>query len=431
MSSKQNRIVRLRSFFLLFAFFTVQFTQGQEKIDSAISCPQKDLADVLREKLGKPPKVKPSGSSSLLLVPIIGSNPATGLMFGVGGQFAFRMKECKKYSLLSGSVQMTTKNQYLFLLKNTVYSKRERFFHTGDWRFLIFSQPTYGLGTTAPESGILKYQYSLGGLETTMDSLAQPMTFNFARIHQTMGVKIKQGIYLGLGYQFDGYFKIVDEKLRLNQGDTLLTSHYAYSHVYGFNTQKYVSSALNLSFIMDTRDNMIQAYKGYFLSVNWRGDFEFLGSSKTTSMLNVEWRSFHGVSKKNPTHLIGLWVLGNFTPEGGYPYMILPATAYDQRSRSSRGYTQGRFRGNNYVYSEVEYRFPISGCGGLLGGVLFVNGTSADSPVNDLKLFESIKPGYGIGLRVMLDKQSRSNLAVDFGFGEKSSGFYLAVSETF
>jgi hypothetical protein len=31
----------------------------------------------------------------------------------------------------------------------------------------------------------------------------------------------------------------------------------------------------------------------------------------------------------------------------------------------------------------------------------------------------------------MLDKQSRSNLAVDFGFGEKSSGFYLAVSETF
>lgn len=417
--------------FLTSAILLSQLLPAQDKPDSTSWCEQKDLPGQLRNKLGKPPKNKVSGSSSLLLVPIIGSNPATGFMFGVGGQFAFRMLESTKHSLLSGSVQMTTKNQYLFLLKNTVYSKRERFFHTGDWRFLIFSQPTYGLGTTAPESGILNYQYNLGGLETTMDSLAQPMQFNFARIHQTMGVKIKPGIYLGLGYQFDGYFKIVDEKLRLNPGDTLLTSHYAYSHVYGFNAQKYVSSALNLSFIIDTRDNMIQAYKGYFLSVNWRGDFELLGSTKTSSMLNVEWRSFYGLSKRNPTHLIGLWVLGNFTPAGGYPYMVLPATAYDQRSRSARGYTQGRFRGNNYVYSEVEYRFPITGCGGVLGGVLFVNGTSADSPVTDLKLFESIKPGYGFGLQVMLDKQSRSNLAVDFGFGEKSSGFYLAVSETF
>jgi hypothetical protein len=417
---------------ILFCFFLRTLPgQAQEKIDSSSTCPQKDLTDVVREKLGKPPKVKVEGSSSLLLVPIIGSNPATGFVFGVGGQFAFRMMESKKYSLLSGSAQMTTKNQYLFLLKNTVYSKRERFFHTGDWRFLIFSQPTYGLGTNSPESGILQYQYNLGGLETTMDSLAQPMEFNFARIHQTLGVKIKEGIYIGLGYQFDGYFKIEDEKLRLNPGDTLLTSHYAYNTYYGFNTEKYLSSALNLSFIMDTRDNMIQAHKGYFLSLNYRGDFEFLGSSKNSSMLNAEWRSFHGLSKKNPTHLIAFWVLGNFTPSGGYPYMILPATAYDQRSRSARGYTQGRFRGNNYVYSEVEYRFPISGCGGVLGGVVFVNGTSADSPVNDLKLFESIKPGYGLGLRVMLDKQSRSNLAVDFGFGEKSSGFYLAVSETF
>ncbi len=423
--------IRFGILVLICSLLTTRIGHAQEKKDTSLSCPQKDLADVLREKLGKPPKVKSSGSSSLLLVPIIGSNPATGFMFGVGGQFAFRMYESKKYSLLSGSVQMTTKNQYLFLLKNTVYSKRERFFHTGDWRFLIFSQPTYGLGTNSPESGILQYQYNLGGLETTMDSLAQPMKFNFARIHQTMGVKIREGIYLGLGYQFDGYFKIVDEKLKLNPGDTLITSHFAYSSYYGFDMQKYLSSALNVSFIMDTRDNMIQAHKGYFLSVSWRGDFEFLGSSQTTSMLNAEWRSFHGLSKKNPGHLIAFWALGNFTPEGDYPYMILPATAYDQRSRSARGYTQGRFRGNNYVYTEAEYRFPISGCGGVLGGVVFVNGTTASSPIHELSLFESIKPGYGFGLRVMLDKQSRSNLAVDFGFGEKSSGFYLAVSETF
>jgi outer membrane protein assembly factor BamA len=129
--------------------------------------------------------------------------------------------------------------------------------------------------------------------------------------------------------------------------------------------------------------------------------------------------------------LIAFWVLGNFSAQGDFPYLILPATAYDQRGRSARGYTQGRFRGNNLVYSEAEYRFPISACGGVLGGVLFVNATTANNQAENLGLFESVKPGYGAGLRVMIDKASRTNLAIDIGIGDKSSGFYLAASETF
>ena len=111
--------------------------------------------------------------------------------------------------------------------------------------------------------------------------------------------------------------------------------------------------------------------------------------------------------------------------------MILPATAYDQRSRSARGYSQGRFRGNNLVYGEAEYRFPLSSCGGLWGGVLFVNATTASNPLHSLDLFESVKPGYGLGVRLMVDKATRTNLAIDVGFGDKTSGFYLAATETF
>ena len=83
------------------------------------------------------------------------------------------------------------------------------------------------------------------------------------------------------------------------------------------------------------------------------------------------------------------------------------------------------------VYGETEYRFPLSSCGGILGGVLFANATTASTPGQSLKLFESIKPGYGFGLRIMVDKMTRTNLAVDVGFGQKSFGFYLAASETF
>ena len=112
---------------------------------------EKDLSDVIRSALHKPPKDKPASAGSLLLLPIIGSNPATGFMLGVGGQYAFKVPGSTLYSAFMGSAQVTTKSQVLFLLKNNIYTKNNRFFLSGDWRFLIYSQDTYGLGTNSPE----------------------------------------------------------------------------------------------------------------------------------------------------------------------------------------------------------------------------------------------------------------------------------------
>lgn len=67
----------------------------------------------------------------------------------------------------------------------------------------------------------------------------------------------------------------------------------------------------------------------------------------------------------------------------------------------------------------------------MLSGVLFVNATTTNNTAQSLSLFESVKPGYGFGLRIMVDKKSRTTLAIDIGFGDKSGGFYLAAAETF
>ena len=405
--------------------------QDSLKITSDTLCPERDISDVIRKAFKKPPKVESANAPSLMLLPIIGSNPAIGFMVGVGGQYAFKMYDNAKYSLISGSVQITTKKQFIFLVKNNIYTNNNRIFLSGDWRYMIYSQSTYGLGTTSPEGGIIDYQFGLAGTETNSDSLTQPMAYNFGRLHQSISFEIVDDIYLGLGYQYDSYFKINDQKLQLNPPDSLITSHYAYNTYFGFNTEKYYNSALSVKFTIDKRDNMIQAYKGFYLSLNWVGGFSFTGNDRRSNQYQVEWRSYHGLSKRNPSHLIAFWFMGNFSEEGTLPYMVLPATAYDQTGRSARGYTQGRFRGNNMMYGEVEYRFPISQCGGLFGGVVFANATTANNPGLSLKLFESVKPSVGLGLRVRLDKDTRTNLAVDLGFGQQSMGFYLAVSETF
>jgi hypothetical protein len=392
------------------------------------TCAQRDVSDTFRGWMNKPPKPDNANAGSILLIPIIGSNPATGFMVGIGFQYGLKLgAEKTRYSMISGSLQYTTKNQQIFLLKNNIYTKNNKLFFTGDWRYQVFSQDTYGLGTNAPQGGILDYQFNLAGQETNNDSLAQPMNYNFVRFYQSASYNIKGGFYVGLGYNLDSYSKIVDQKLRLNPGDSLITSHYAYNKRYGFSAEEYLFSAININLISDTRDNMINPYRGHFAMINWQAS---LGRG-APDLLHVEWRSYHSLSRRNPRHLLAFWALGDFTAEGELPYMVLPATSYDQRSRSGRGYSQGRFRGNNMIYGEAEYRFPISQCGGVWGGVLFVNATTATNPVQHTKLFDSVKPGYGLGLRLMVDKQTRTNLAIDMGFGDQSSGFYLAATETF
>src|SRR6476620_3997877 len=55
-------------------------------------CVQIDLPDLIREWKNKPPKPPSLSTGSLLLVPVISSNPANGFLLGVAGQYAFKAK---------------------------------------------------------------------------------------------------------------------------------------------------------------------------------------------------------------------------------------------------------------------------------------------------------------------------------------------------
>lgn len=396
--------------------------------DSA--CAQRDLPDLIREWRHKPPSKK-NKTGSLLLVPVVASNPATGFQFGAAGQYAFKDEGPNSlYSTVVGNATYTTKNQFMLQIKNNIYLNNNRIFLTGDWRLFFFSQATYGLSTRAPESGILKYQYNINGAETNDDSLVQPMKFDHVRFHQSASFLIKDRFMAGVGYQYDRFTNIKD--LRLDTSRPFYTSHYTYSKFYGYNPEKYTVSGVTVNLLYDSRDNLVNAYKGYFAMATLKLTPEFLGNARGGNTISLEYRSFHGLSTTNPRHLLAFWFMGNFSEASGeLPYMALPALGYDQRGRAGRGYTQGRFRGPSMVYGETEYRFPISPCGGVLGGVLFANFTTANSPENKVGLFDYVAPGYGFGFRLMIDKKSRTNLQVDFGFGQKSGGVYFGASETF
>ena len=81
------------------------------------------------------------------------------------------------------------------------------------------------------------------------------------------------------------------------------------------------------------------------------------------------------------------------------------------------------------VYGEAEYRYGITS-NGLIGGVIFVNGQSFSAAPGTH--FQAIQPGYGPGVRVKLNKVSKTNIAVDYGFGhEGSRGLFVKIGELF
>ena len=77
-----------------------------------------------------------------------------------------------------------------------MYGNHDRIFLIGDWRYFIFSQPTYGLGTTAPEGGVLQKHYNINGFDVEDDSLVQPMKFNHIRFHEIAAFRIKKNPFL-------------------------------------------------------------------------------------------------------------------------------------------------------------------------------------------------------------------------------------------
>jgi hypothetical protein len=99
-------------------------------------------------------------------------------------------------------------------------------------------------------------------------------------------------------------------------------------------------------------------------------------------------------------------------------------------NRSGRAYTIGRFRGPSYAYFESEWRFPITR-NKLLSGVAFFNLQTASDDL-EKKIFQYWDPGGGAGLRILLQKQSRTTMCLDYARGKYgSSGLFFGLNEAF
>ena len=425
-------------FILIFtSILSSGMVNGQKEPDSIKhpnnpNCEQQALGDWIRQIMRKEEKTKPPKSFSALVLPNISSNPTNGFILGIGGALGWRMgpKESTNVSSAPFTVAVTSKSQLITFVKPNIYTKNNQFYLQGDYRFYIYSQPTYGLGTNSPDTLKVPSDISWMGEGAGGDPLF-PMEFNFVKINQIVNKRLIGELYAGIGYNLDYYYSIKDTSYKELPDDTLNTPHHYYSAKNGFSTDNYMLSGVSLNVVYDTRDNMINPYKGIYANINYRINPTWLGSDQNSSSLWLEFRTYVGLSKKTERNVLAFWAFGNFNLAGTQPYLTLPALGDDQRARSGRGYTNGRYRGDHLIYAEAEWRFPISQCSKILGGVLFVNAVTASNPNTDVKLFQYIRPAVGFGIRVMVNKYFRTNINLDFAIGKESKGFYFSGQETF
>jgi hypothetical protein len=426
-----NRNLPLNSFIIILTVIIVLAGKG-----SIAQVETKDFKDVTNQWRDITDTVKKNtlvvGKSYLSILPVVGYAPANGFL--IGGAISFsRLFGHPPTNLSSGMLnfQVTTKRQFIINARSKVYLPGNKWFLQGDWRLLLFTQPTYGLGINNSEfnkTHIYTNNMDLVG----DDTLAEPMNFKLIRFYEEGSRKLGNShYYAGLGIMIDQHFAIEDERLDTVPGSPtyFVTNHYKYSDTNNINPIHYGTNGIKFTLLTDTRDNISNCYKGYYASISLLTNLKIGNNSQQSMQLLYDARYYLGLSKKTPRHVLAFWSWGSILLNGKVPYMALPSIGWDTYNRSGRGFIQGRYRGLSMVYNEVEYRFPISK-NGLFGGVLFVNATTASN--YSKKLFDKTAFGRGAGVRMQLDKRARTNFTVDIGLGaDRSTAIYFNLQEAF
>jgi outer membrane protein assembly factor BamA len=312
-------------------------------------------------------------------------------------------------SSLTAGVKISEKGQTLGGIRFSMFSQDDRWFLQGDNRLQWTSLNTFALGGNAP----------------LVD--AENAKFDLFRFYDMAYRNVRPGLFVGLGLNFSAHSNIRPGAGTLPAWDE--SAYVAYAEKHGFAADRQISSGASVGLLYDTRDNAINAQRGVLASATYRTFFNgFLGGDSTWQELSLDARTYRKLTRDGRNKL-AFWFLGDLVTGGTAPYLDLPATATPERS--ARGYGEGRYRGEHLLYGEMEYRGTFTRSG-LVGFVAFLNTTTVDSTETGEKLFDAFATGAGVGLRVLLNKRSKTNLCTDYGWGKDGSrGFYLAIQEAF
>ncbi|RFZ90477.1 hypothetical protein D0C36_22090 [Mucilaginibacter conchicola] len=368
---------------------------------------QKDLYDLIKGIFNKKGTVtnKPTtviGAKPVFsLLPAVGYTLQTKFAVTLAGNVAFRLPGNTRISTITSNSAYTQNKQIIIPLQSNIWTSGDRFNFIGDIKYYKYPQSTFGLGTNSKTAN------------------ENPMDYTLFRFYETILTRISGNLYAGAGFIFDNHFNISEK----GNPDGSVSDYAKYGP-----QSSTTSSGITLNALFDIRDNSINPSRGFYAAMQYRDNKKFLGSTESWRSLIVDIRKYFRFPESS-RNVLALWSYNWLVLNGKPPYLDLPANTWDQYNGTGRGYIQGRFRGSKMVYGEAEYRFGLTR-NGLLGGVVFGNAESFSAEPGSA--LQKVQPGYGAGVRIKLNKVSKTNIAIDYGFGSQGSkGIFVTVGEIF
>lgn len=393
-------------FKLIVFFFNFFFWIGFSQNDSLET--QRDLKDVYFKVFKKVDSVPSSRDFNdkkavFSLIPVQQSSAGADRALVISFMTSFYLSELEdtKMSIVSFTPSFTFSNQYIFPIQSFIVTKGNKYILTGDYRYMIYPQSTYGIGSNNNEEvqSLLDYQQW--------------------RVYQYAARRVKKNLYLGLGFLMDNYKNIYEESYIDEETDYVkyMNNDFSDEMAIGFAFQT----------IFDSRDNITNPSEGYFLEFDYKFNTRFHDDMSDYSSIYFDLRKYISFSKIKHRVWANKFFWWN-TFDGNPHYLDLPSIGWDHYQKTGRGFTRNRFRSNALVYLESEYRTDLTK-DGLLGAVFFAN-ISSVSNIDTYK-FEKINPAVGTGLRIKWSKRNNSNLSLDLGVSKYDVTFRVGFYENF
>lgn len=370
---------------------------------------QRDLIDIGRELLQiTPPEGKDSTGQKIYFsfLPFSTHVPGGGhaLITSTTAGFYLGDRTDTYLSRVNFTPYTNFKKRFGLPIRSYIWLKENTWVIDGDIRLLKYPHEIWGLGKRHSHRDKINLDYT------------------YFRFYQHALKRIKGGLFMGIGYDLD-----IRSNIR-SESDRSLADFTDYPYGTSRNGSS-VSSGVSINLIFDTRANSINTWDGNYANLQFRVNPTSLGSTEDWKSLYVEVRRYHRLTDNpNRQNMIAartfFWTVFNSKA----PYLDLPTLSWDPYNSSGRGLPLSRYRGKSLYYLEGEYRRDITR-NGLLGFTVFANATSVSGP--QANIFGNWNLGTGAGTRIKFNKNSGTNIAIDYGVSKGHRGFRLGLGEVF
>ena len=331
----------------------------------------------------------------LINYPTIAYSPETRWEFGVSSLYIYSAQNdmSNRLSELKAFTFYTLENQYGLWLDHAVYTDENLWFIYGKVRYQSFPLFYYGVGPDSPK----EYTALIDG--------------NYTLVKERFLRAVVPSLYVGLELDYQ----------RLGNVSYANTAANFEAPEIGANGS--TNLGLGLGVLYDNIHNAMNPREGVYSEWAFLNYSNVFGSDFNFTSYVTDNRVYRPMGKNG---VLAAQVYGQFTA-GEAPFNMLALMGGESLMR---GYYLGRYRDQNLVAAQLEYRIlPFSGSK-KWGASAFLAAGQVYGTQNTFA-WDAMLPTAGAGLRYLIFPEKDIYTRIDLAFTREGSGVYFFIGEAF